>query len=93
MRHIRHIGTTSRDLHLLVAPPAIVPRLATLSLLYIIRPLLSSNVFIRVVKVFAVGLITRAFTMFLPAGKNTFGHGNMWQKLNFEIGWVLSAVL
>ena len=29
----------------------------------------------RVVKVFAMGIITRDFTMFLPAGKNTFGHG------------------
>ena len=46
----------------------------------------------RVVKVFAVEVITRDFTTFLPAGKNTFGHGNKWQKLNFRIGWVLSAV-
>ena len=48
---------------------------------------------IRVVKVFAMGVITRDFTMFLRAGKNTFGHGNKWQKLNFGIGWVLSAIL
>ena len=48
---------------------------------------------VRVVKVFAMGVITRDFTMFLPAGKNSFGHGNKWQKLNFGIGWVLSAVL
>ena len=27
---------------------------------------------IRVVKLFAMGVITRDFTMFLPAGKNTF---------------------
>ena len=47
----------------------------------------------RVVKVFAMVVITRDFTMFLPAGKNTFGHGNKWQKLNFGIGWVLSAIL
>ena len=32
----------------------------------------------RVVKVFAMGVITRDFTMFLRAGKNTFGHGNKW---------------
>ena len=47
----------------------------------------------RVVKVFAVEVITRDFTTFLPAGKNTFGHGNKWQKLNFGMGCVLSAVL
>ena len=49
-------------------------------------------VLVRVVKVFAMGVITRDFAMFLPAGKNTFGHGNKWQKLNFGNGWVLSAV-
>ena len=40
-----------------------------------------------------MGVITRDFTMFLPAGKNTFGYGNKWQKLNFGIDYVLSAVL
>ena len=51
-----------------------------------------TRVYTRVVKVFAMGVITMDFTMFLPGGKNTFGHGNKWQKLNFGIGWVLSAV-
>ena len=52
----------------------------------------SAGALFRVVKVFARGVITRDFAMFLPAGKNTFGHGNKWQKLNFGNGWVLSAV-
>ena len=51
------------------------------------------NLRFRVVKVFTMGVITRDFTMFLSAGKNTFGHGNKWQKLNFGIGWGLSAIL
>ena len=42
--------------------------------------------------VFAMRVFTRDFTMFLPAGKNTFGHGNKWQKVNFGNGWVLSTV-
>ena len=46
----------------------------------------------RVVKVFAMVVITMDFAMFLPAGKITFGLGNKWQKLNIGNDWVLSAV-
>ena len=38
-----------------------------------------------------MGVITGDFTMILPIGKNTFGHGKMWQKLNFGM-FVLKAL-
>ena len=40
---VYHLGSTSRDWRLLIASPAIVPRLVTLCILYIIRLLLSPN--------------------------------------------------